>query len=255
MSQMLEMPEDARPVTIGVRCRDCVHFHTVAMFSDGNGGKKPCHDLGRQERSFPCSHFSANPFGFQALKDPVLIKLYEILPKLNRKNVALLAALLSQESRTANQGFRFGEVVHVRLLPDDYLSNYFTARVIKADADYVYLQGGAAQGYHATVLRGSVLNRDEWEEKKAQLLASRRLVDPRAAEYFRDTPDRAKMTQADYEASPMESFRGAGLTSIADAPVREAGKRRPNAPRDAADSFAEGVKRLRNRRILTVAQG
>lgn len=247
MKQMLEMPEEARPITVPVRCGDCIHYHSLALFSDGRGGRKPCSGLGRAERSYPCSHFSANPFGFNALKDDALAQLYRIIPRLNRRNVALLAAILGQESRTAAQGFRFGEVVYVRILPDDYLSNYASARVIKANPDHVFLQGGRDGGYHATITRPSVLKLPEWHEKRTFLVREGKLVDPRSKEYFGAVPNKEKLSKPDHVVPTLEEFQNVGLTSVSGGPVVDAGRRRANAPPSPEEMFRESLARLSER--------
>lgn len=52
-----------------------------------------------------------------------------------------MASLLNQEKATRRQGFRFGQLVYVRMYPGEYMSNYAIATVIQADKDQVYVEG------------------------------------------------------------------------------------------------------------------
>lgn len=189
----------------GLACRHCMHFLKEGLYEDERDRDRertPCKNLNVLPTSKPCPNFSVEPaeFNFGDVEDPTEL-LSKLLVGLDEKRLPQFAAHLVEMYKTRKKGYRFGEIVYIRLFGDDYLSNYFAVRVVKvkeviekmyqtssldpqigkqmvrARRLVVYLQGRG--NLRLRLYDNSVMREREMVAKRKELQSKGRLVDPR----------------------------------------------------------------------------
>lgn len=162
---------------IPVKCRHCAFFKRNATYS------APCATLGRDPSDKPCPRFMIDYKSLTIKKDTPLEALAQVLNRLDKRHLAVVAAFVLQARSTFDAGFELGQIVYFRPFGDDYLSNYQRAKVLFAvpKNGMVYVNGKAshAGGMHAYLKISSVLTEEEWRTKRAKLLKDGKVDDPK----------------------------------------------------------------------------
>lgn len=187
----LEIPKQNEIISIDVRCGDCFHFNNqrAPTFND------ICKNIGILKIGRPCSSFLVNAHVFD-IKAQEGRDLREFVGQLPSQKLALFSALLMQEKRTRRYGFRHGEMVYIRMFPEDYLSNYFRAWVIMADRRRIFVQG-TDKNFRGVFVPSSVLDAVDFLEHKKKLIERKALVDPNLRKYTEWRPK--SKVNIDYE--------------------------------------------------------
>ena len=165
-------------IPLKVRCGDCIFFSKFEKFGE------PCEKLGIIKRDKPCKYFSIDPFQVDFDTTEGIVKLKNLLNKTKDNDLKKFAAIINQHIDTRNMGLEFGEIVWVKLLQDDYLSNYFKAKVVQANKGIVYVQGTDKNTFTGTFKRFSVFTLREFREKRKELRSKKKITDPNFEKYF-----------------------------------------------------------------------
>lgn len=108
-----------------------------------NGEDVTCNKQGKKPAHISCDKFTPNSF---ALADSVekngssIFELADLLRSFGTEQLRTFAAVLLNENVTRKNGYTFLQKVYVRYrgtLARTYLSNFMTARILSADANYV----------------------------------------------------------------------------------------------------------------------
>jgi len=151
---MSDLPETGKVLKVGIRCSHCIHFKTLNYTTDAT-----CNKLGILGTSKPCKRFSLDAYSLKFSDTEGFIDSLQELP-VGQLNI--LAALLVQEKHTRKYGYRIGEKVYVKL-GQPCKPKYKKVTVIKADKDYVYVQGA----FRGMILHNSIVSiRDYWYLKR-----------------------------------------------------------------------------------------
>ncbi len=189
-------------LTCKVKCGGCLYFASRAH----SKYKEPCSKLGILATNTPCNKFSADTSQFNFRGDKVLKILSKALSKIGKEHLPAIATILNREAKTRNKGFYFGEAVYVKAFGGDYLSNYRRAYVIYADRKLVHLSGGrninSENDFTASIGIEFVLHKDQWEKKKASLIAKGLKKDPKLSLYTTVT----KKPDIDYEPPTIDDY-------------------------------------------------
>ena len=172
-----EIPKTGVIIPLDVRCGHCYHFdkQRAERYPD------ICSRLGILKIGRPCVAFMAN-VNTLSLKNEENHSFAAILEKIPTTRLAAYAALINQERTTRRRGYKLGQVVYVKLLPDDYLSNYAKAWVLLAKKNTVIVQG--QKGFRGSFLQTSVLTEAQFTKKRQALIARKRINDPNYKKYM-----------------------------------------------------------------------
>ena len=165
-------------IPLKVRCGDCIFFSKFEKFGE------PCEKLGVLKRDKPCKYFSVDPFQIDFDTTQGIVKLKNLLNRTENDDLKKFAAIINQHIDTRNMGLEFGEVVWVKLFQDDYLSNYFKAKVVQANKGIVYVHGIDGHTFTGTFQRPSVFTLREFREKRKELRSKKKITDPNFERYF-----------------------------------------------------------------------
>lgn len=167
-------------LTVNVECAACRHFKGVPAA----GFRKTCSNLGIIKESKPCHRFSVSADQIK-LGEPNYAKMLAmVIRHLPTKKLMSIAALLIQERRTRAQGFTLGEKVHFVMSGGAYLNNYRTGWVIAADKNTVFISASKDDSHVSLALmHSSVVKAEDWKAKRKQLIADRRIDDPKQTVY------------------------------------------------------------------------
>jgi len=189
----IETPKQDAIIKLDVRCGNCYHFchQRAPRFSD------VCEKIGILKIGRPCTSFLVDAHIFD-LKQNEGRDLREFIGKLSSTKLALYAALLIQEKQTRRYGLRHGELVYIKIFPDDYLSNYFRAWVIMADKRRVFVQG-TDKSFRGMFMPDSVLDIADFIKRRADLVKTKRLIDPNLNRYTEWRP----RSKVDIKYEPM----------------------------------------------------
>jgi len=182
-----------RAPAIAAKCKNCLFFSNAAY----KAFKKPCKTLGVKSFSRPCEHFFANPFEF--ILNDKRHKLIATLIKKYEDDLPGIVAWLNQEIYTRKKKFYYGQPVVVRMLGEDYLTNYAQAWVVSANSEHVFVQGKKFKG---TFLHESIILNEDWVRKRAALVKHKKIKDPKAKDYYiiskkRITPKKKELPSKD----------------------------------------------------------
>jgi hypothetical protein len=172
--------------------RRCHHFSRMAHPTY----VKPCKDLGILEVSKPCTRFTPDARSLKINNDAAAINLAIAMATVPTSKLKVLAALINREARTRKRGYYFGEVVYMRVIGGDYISNYRKARILFAEKDYLHIEG-SVDGFVASVMHSTVLNSKEWAKKKKQLLLEGKKRDPNYIRNFQTQTPQEKLFTKD----------------------------------------------------------
>lgn len=165
-------------LTINTTCGTCKHLTHIPH----PAYKEVCATKGIFDTNKPCKRYSVDTRQIPIKNNEDIIALAALMARIPKKSLPLVAALANRESRTRRSGYVFGQIVFIRILGNDYISNYRRCRVTEANKDYVFLEG--ADGFSAMVHHSSILTTEKWLEKKAHLKKLKKIVDPKYQEYF-----------------------------------------------------------------------
>ena len=166
-------------LTINARCRDCTHFTGVAHPKLGSAGEN-CATKGILGAAKPCKYFQIDPrsikFDQNTTEGEYIRMLTDIVRGMSDRSLSQVAAVLNQESKTRAQGLRFGEQIYFALGNVNYLSNFVSGRVVKADSEYVFIRGESRTV--AQIKKEHVFDQEGWERHRKKLRKSSRYLDP-----------------------------------------------------------------------------
>jgi hypothetical protein len=213
------LPETSKPVTVNVTCRNCIFFKKEAYFSGDGKNRSPCEQLGRLGSQLPCPIFKVDPYSVD-FNGPSMMAFANILSDLPAKSLPLMAAILLQERTTRRNGFTFGQTVYVRVYPDDYISNYATAKVVMVDDKWVYIQ--AKRGFRAKIQHSSVFREAEWAQHQLKLRSAGKFTDPNLKNYtsvnYRPTLTETRLQTVDSHGFALPMTEGAITNDFAPSP-------------------------------------
>lgn len=159
-------------LAISAKCGMCVHFGNMKH----PAYESVCKELGILEENTPCTRYEPDYRQLQLAEQPWFSAFAASLSQMTGKQRHILASLLMKENRTRRAGFFFGETVYMRVFEGDYLSNYRRGVIVSATSKHVYIEGRG--GFHAMLMRNSVMTTKQWLRKKQELIRANRLKDP-----------------------------------------------------------------------------
>jgi hypothetical protein len=117
------------------------------------------------------------------MDEDVVPRLFKSLSKLDAKQLEHLSAVLLSGAKAARknllpEGVSIGQQVWFKILERDYVTNYVRGWVLSANSNNVYVYGKGS--YVASMTASSLLNRQQWEERKKELIESKRGIDPKS---------------------------------------------------------------------------
>lgn len=175
----LETPQET-VITIPVRCGDCFYLRNqrAPKFA------KVCSEMGITDAGRPCQYFLPNVRLFEITSDDGK-NIAEIISKIPKAHLARWGDLLVREAKTRRYGFHMGEQVYIRIFPEDYLSNYFSGKVVYADRRriFVEVQQPNGRGFRGQFTPRSVLDVADFAIKRKELVRTKRLIDPSIKKY------------------------------------------------------------------------
>jgi hypothetical protein len=121
-------------------CGDCAGFKREILIPETKG----CSLSGKSAENSICPKFRSDVLEIkQKIRESgSLLAFLDLVSEFDVKDLKLVGAALLTEARTRNNGFVAGQKIWVRIKNAsnrNYISNFVTARVLSADADYVRL--------------------------------------------------------------------------------------------------------------------
>lgn len=175
LDEIQEKPETGKNYILKIRCKNCISLRTIPIFNT------TCDKLGVLPFSKTCDKFVINPYSVRFDESKSAEKISDLLRNISGIKIDLFAAIISQESKTRKNGFRFGQKVYFKIYLDDYLSNYKSATVISANSSHVFIQGkGKIQ---AMLKHSSILTEEEFRKKRIFLKKKGLIEDPNYSKY------------------------------------------------------------------------
>lgn len=185
-------------LAISAKCGMCVHYANMKH----TAYESVCKELGILEENTPCIRYEPDYRQLQLAEQPWFAAFAAAMSQMTGKQRHILASLLMKENRTRRAGYFFGETVYIRVFEGDYLSNYRRGVIVSANSKHVYIEGRG--GFHAMLMRNSVMNTRQWLRKKQELIRSNRIKDPFLRRYMQVPTDVDKKMQAIIEQDRLD---------------------------------------------------
>jgi hypothetical protein len=117
------------------------------------------------------------------MDEDVVPSLFRSLSNLDAKQLEHLSAVLLSGAKATRKNFlpegvSIGQQVWFKILEREYVTNYVRGWVLSANSNNVYVYGKGS--YVASMTASSLLNRQQWEERKKELIESKRGIDPKS---------------------------------------------------------------------------
>jgi len=159
------------PLTLRVNCGKCQFFANSAAYG------LPCQRLGVTPGEDPCAKFIVAPSKL-GLTEEKTVDLLKQVSKLDQSQLDVLAAILHAGRKAAKHDLNVGQTVYFRVMGGDFVKNYVRGVVLSVNAQSVFIYG--KEDFTAQLNHTSLLNAEQWKDKKAALLKKNKAVDPDA---------------------------------------------------------------------------
>jgi len=166
----------------GLRCGSCYHFahYRAADFPE------TCNQIGITKDAAPCVSYSPSPTGSRmSRKHDAASQLARVMRNIPTSDIPALAAMIAGEHITRKHGFYFGQIVFVRVFAGGtHLNHFAKAFVVRADAQYVYLQGTGKKPWAGKCFHNSVITAKKFRKMRADMERTNNVIDRKAAVFF-----------------------------------------------------------------------
>lgn len=166
----------------GIQCRSCIHHSRVPH--PQVGVKKTCDKIGiLPSGDAPAVCFRPDVLAIVEVDHSWIEHLRQFHKNTNPRLTQVMAHTLLNTQMLSRLKLEFGQRVAF-CIGSDFLQNYFRGVVLAAtpDGEFVYVSSSLSPGSAntmLTLLRSSLLTKDQWLKKKQQLIKQNRVQEPR----------------------------------------------------------------------------